>query len=532
MTYTRVHNVLFPGEFICVVICFPFRCPSGCDCLGLSIDCTGKHKCKPHEDNVFNVSRLHSISVPYSTRKLDISTKHNVFDLVNKNRLSLPHLTHLNMSYCGISELTHEFFDSMIKLKSLDISYNKLRRLTSELFSGLSALQSLRFVGNLELIIFESRAFDGLSRLHIELVGLHIERIAEYAFATLNVTGLNIYESQIDTLDDNAFGELYSKAIYLNSSKLNYFQEGMFDGVQDVETLKTDEFKFCCVRPITVREENCFPGKGDVSSCEDLIRTEVLRPLAWVIGLITIISNLSSVGFRVAKQREQLKRTYGFFVTNLAVSDCMMGLYLLIVAIADTYYRNVYIFHDEEWRHSILCKLAGILSAVSNESSMLFVALITLDRIILMKYPLGEVRLTIKHAYRLSVLVWGVSLFLSVFPVVVYPVFEGKFYSLSGVCLALPITRARLPGHAYSVGIFIGLNSVVYALIAFGQGYIYREIKKSSMSMNESRSINSRDAKVARRLLMVAVTDLLCWLPVALIGNLKHVESLHSNVLH
>ena len=102
----------------------------------------------------------------------------------------------------------------------------------------------------------------------------------EYAIATLNVTGLNIYESQIDTLDDNAFGELYSKAIYLNTSKLNYFQEGMFDGIQDLETLKTDEFKFCCVRPINVREEYCFPGKGDVSSCEDLIRTEVLRPLA------------------------------------------------------------------------------------------------------------------------------------------------------------------------------------------------------------------------------------------------------------
>ena len=184
------------------------------------------------------------------------------------------------------------------------------------------------------------------------------------------MTELKIYDSQIDTLEDNAFGGLYSKVIYLNSSSLNVFKKGMFDGVHDVETLKTDTFKFCCVRPITVRDEKCLPVKDDVSSCEDLIRIEVLRPLAWITSLLTIISNMSSVGFRVAKQREQLKRTYGFFVTNLAVSDCLMGLYLLIVAIADTYYRNVYIFHDEEWRHSILCTLAGILSATSNESSL------------------------------------------------------------------------------------------------------------------------------------------------------------------
>ena len=435
---------------------------------------------------------------------------------------NLSHLTYLNISKCGISELDYDIFRSMVKLKILDISYNKLRRLASDVFLPLSKLEKLVLIGNSDPITFELRAFAGLSGLHLELVDLHIERIVEYAFATLNVTALKIYDSEIDTIENNAFGELFSKAIYLNTSKLNYFKEGMFDGVQNVETLKTDDFKFCCVRPITVREENCLPGKGDFSSCEDLISIEVLRPLAWVISLLTIISNVSSVGFRVAIQREQLKRTYGFFVTNLAVSDCLMGFYLLIVAIADTYYRNVYIFHDEEWRHSILCKLAGILSATSNESSLLFVALITLDRIIFTKYPFGEVRLTIKHARRLSVLVWGISLFLSVLPVVVDPVFEGRFYSLSGVCLALPITRARLPGHAYSVGIFVGLNSAMCALIAYGQWYIYKELKTSSMSLSENRSITNKDAKVARRLLTVAIIDLLCWFPVFILGrNIK-----------
>lgn len=44
----------------------------------------------------------------------------------------------------------------------------------------------------------------------------------------------------------------------------------------------------------------------------------------------------------------------------------MMGIYLLIVAVVDTYYRDVYIAHDEEWRHSALCKFAGFISTFSS----------------------------------------------------------------------------------------------------------------------------------------------------------------------
>ena len=493
------------------------RCPAGCDCFGLTIDCSGKDECFFNKNRVYNITR--SMSVPSSTRKLDVSTNPQAFHLMNIRKQNLFLLTHLNLSHCGISEFDNGIFISMVKLKVLDISYNKLWRLTSDLFSSQLVLEYLYLVGNFESITFEARSFSGLSRLHLELAELHIERISAYAFATLNLTELKIYGSQIDTFEANALGELRSESIYLNSSKINYFSEGMFDGVQGIKMLKTDAHKYCCVRPRTLPEDSCFPGKDEFSSCDDLIRNEVLRPLVWLIGLFIIFSNVSSILYRVIKQREQLKRTYGFFVTNLAVSDGLMGFYLLIIAVADAYFRKTYIFHDENWRYSGWCKLAGILSAISNESSMLFVGLITLDRIILIKYPLGEVRFVKKYARMLTVLAWCIPLILAVFPVALYPVFEGKFYSLSGVCLALPITRARPPGHAYSVGVFIGFNSVAYALIAFGQWLIYREIRISSTSVAESRSITSRDAKVARRLLMVAVTDLLCWLPVTILGK-------------
>ena len=462
------------------------------------------------------------VSVPSSSRRLDVSTNPQAFMLMNLGKQNISLLTHLNLSYCDIAKFENDFFVLMIKLKVLDISHNKIRRLTSNLFASQTMLERLYLVGNVESITLESGSFSGLySLLRFELSGLHIRKISNNAFATLNLTALKIYDCQIDAVETDSFGGLHVERIYLNSSIIKDFSETMFRGVQGIIMLKTDKYIFCCIRPSALPEDSCFPGKDEFSSCDDLIRNEVLRPLIWLIGLASIFTNTSSIIFRIIKQREQLKRSYGIFVTNLAVSDCLMGVYLLVIGAADAYFRKTYILYDEYWRYSGWCKFAGILSTVSNESSMLFVCLITLDRLLVIQYPLGQVRLILRHARMLSISVWTIALIVALLPVTLYSVFEDSFYSQAGVCLALPITRARPRGYAYSVAVFIGFNSVAYALIAVGQWSIYREIKISSKSVAMSRSKTSSDTKVARSLLMVAVTDLLCWLPVAILGNNK-----------
>ena len=500
-------------------VIFNFRCPPGCDCFGLSIDCSGKHTCytsNSTEKTVYNIT--HDIDIPISTRSLDVSTNPTIFSLMNVNKLNLSLLTHLNLSYCEITHFKTHFFESMVKLKVLDISYNKFRSLSSNVFASLSVVEQLSLQGNFEPITFESNSFFGLGVWQLELSDLHIRRIAQNAFASLNLTDLKIFKSRIDIMETNSLGGLYVENMYVNSTKINEYYETMFHCVRGVKLLKTDEFKFCCVRPTSLSGDSCFPGPDEMSSCGDLIDDEVLRPLIWVIGIIAVISNASTVIFRIFQQREQLKRSYGIFVTNLSISDCIMGIYLLIIAGADSYFRDSYIFNDEKWRKGALCNFAGMLSTLSNESSLFFVGLITLDRLLLVKYPLRKTRFDFKNTCLLSLSVWCISIVLAIIPVGFSQVFEGKFYSQSGVCLALPITRARPPGYAYSVAVFLILNSVGYALIALGQWSIYKVMKVSSIEIAGSRSISTRDAKVATRLMLVAVSGLLSWLPVTVLG--------------
>ena len=386
------------------------------------------------------------------------------------------------------------------------------------MFESQSRLERLVLSGNFESLTFESESFSGLLSIKVlELSHLTIERIIQKAFYGLDLMTLSIYHSQIVQLDSNSLSGLSVESVYFNSSEIQSFTEAMFDGLLSVKKLKTDEFKFCCVRPQVLPEDQCFPEKNEFSSCDDLFRNEILRPLVWIIGIFAILTNASSVIYRLIHQKDQLKASYGILVSNLAVSDGIMGLYLLIIASADVYFRGVYIFHDTTWRDSMFCKLAGVLSTTSIEASVFFMCLITVDRLLIIKYPFGEVRLEMKHAWLFSAGVWILALVFAVTPVAVYP----NFYWQSGVCLALPISRARPPGWAYAFCVFIGLNSLAYIFVAIGQLSIYRELKvaMSSSFLTESRSKSRVDSRVAKNLILVVVTDLLCWMPVVVLGK-------------
>nr|KAG5701861.1 hypothetical protein BaRGS_019072 [Batillaria attramentaria] len=54
------------------------------------------------------------------------------------------------------------------------------------------------------------------------------------------------------------------------------------------------------------------------------------------------------------------------------------------------------------------------------------------------------------------------------------------FYSQTGICIPLPITRQSFAGHQYSFGVIIVLNFVLFLIIAAGQVSIYWSIRANS----------------------------------------------------
>nr|KAG5701063.1 hypothetical protein BaRGS_008784 [Batillaria attramentaria] len=93
-----------------------------------------------------------------------------------------------------------------------------------------------------------------------------------------------------------------------------------------------------------------------------------------------------------------------------------------------------------------------------------------------------------------------------------------EFYSQTGICIPLPITRRDFEGRDYSFGVMIVFNFVLFLLIAGGQATIYRSVQGNILTTDTTK--RSQDLTIARRLLTVVVSNFLCWFPVGLLGLL------------
>ena len=452
---------------------------------------------------------------------LDINGNNAVFQYISLDS-RYDYLVHLNISSCGIQNISASTFALMKNLKILDLSWNYLAILSSRLFASQKKLKTLRLSNNMALLTIETEAFTGLDNIHfLNLNYLNIKRISQNAFSSLHLEYLDLSRNEIQNLDGNAFATLSAAKILLNKTTITKFSKDMFKGTEFVDLLVTDHYKFCCIKPYFLSEDKCLPRGNEISSCADLLKSEAIRPIAWAAALTAIVSNILAFIYRMI-DRERLKLGYGIFVSNLAVSDFLMGVYLIIITGVDLHHRGNYIMNDSVWRNSWLCNLAGILATLSSETSVFFVCFITLDRLLVVKYPFGEWRMTERWSWVLSLVAWLIGLFVSIFPILFEPYFKGEFYSRSSVCLALPLTRYKPAGWLYSVCIFIGFNFLIFVLIAFGQWSIFREVTATSKKVtSKGKAGRKKELRVARNLLLVALIDFLCWFPVGLLGKFK-----------
>jgi hypothetical protein len=106
-----------------------------------------------------------------------------------------------------------------------------------------------------------------------------------------------------------------------------------------------------------------------------------------VLAVLAVVGNATSFIYRTVYSKESSKLGFGAFVTHLSMSDFVMGVYLVVIGIADRMYTGTYLWNEHRWRHSAACSLAGILSLLLCEVSALIMCLITLDRFLVLRFP-------------------------------------------------------------------------------------------------------------------------------------------------
>ena len=429
-------------------------------------------------------------------------------------------LIHLGLASCG---LTHLSLPTLHNLRSLDVSDNHLQALKRGDLKTVEQLHALSLSGNPVSLQSLASLQPLLSLNVLDLSKLHLPVLNVSISATFpNVQSINLSHSGIERVSLTVFQTLSNlRVLDLSGCPVNHFPHDVFSRLQYLEVVYSDNYKLCCpaILPRGFNLKNCHAPSDEVSSCDALLRSNMYRIFLAFFAASSLLGNLLSFVYRVLSSSSS-KSAFGVFVTHLCVSDFLMGVYLAIIGIADALYRGSYLWQDEQWKHSVVCQTAGVTSLLSCEVSAFIICLITLDRFLVLRFPFSQCHFSHRSALVVCGVVWCGGLMLAVVPLMP-GLSHWQYYSQSGICIPLPITRKTFDGHKYSFSIMIVFNFVLFLIVALGQLIIYWSIRTNSMSASTAvANRKSKDLTIARRLFAVATSDFLCWFPVGLLGLL------------
>ncbi|XP_072014535.1 G-protein coupled receptor GRL101-like [Amphiura filiformis] len=273
------------------------------------------------------------------------------------------------------------------------------------------------------------------------------------------------------------------------------------------------------------------------------MQNSLLRISMWILGFSAIFGNIFVIIIRCQERTDsviQVKQK--IFISSLAISDSLMGVYMIILASADVYYGDEYFRKSDEWRTGAVCKIAGFLGLLASEASVFFITLISIDRFLSVVFPFGQIKLRSKSS-KISVgVIWIVSLIVAIVPVLLAGP-NSDFYDLSDVCIGLPlITRPASfkietsgisnqiafdlpvandsrPAWYFSIMLFLGLNLICFLAILVC--YIFILISARRSSEMAGRKENKDEIKMAVKMAAIVGTDFICWFPVIVMGILS-----------
>lgn len=236
-----------------------------------------------------------------------------------------------------------------------------------------------------------------------------------------------------------------------------------------------------------------------------------LRLSIWILGSIALVGNAFVVIWRLKTKSES--KVHALLLLNLAIADFLMGIYLILIAAVDVFYRGKYFIYNDGWKQSRLCQFSGFVSTISSEASVFILTIMTTDRYVTIVHPLRHFGLRVRGAYIALIITWLIAFVLAGAPLTGIDYFK-EFYARSGVCLPLHLTANKPIGWEYSVFLFLGLNFASFMLIFVLYLVMFLKIQNTREMSGAGAAVTS----IGTRMVFIVLTDFSCWIPIIIIG--------------
>ena len=164
----------------------------------------------------------------------------------------------------------------------------------------------------------------------------------------------------------------------------------------------------------------------------NIINIKHLKNFAWIIGTLSVIINLIVIVNSSHKLKNMdytsLKFRDTSLITLIAVGDFLVGLYLLLIAVADSVHGDRYCAERFLWLGSFRCQFLGIVSSIGSQISLFTMTALSLFRLQRICNLIASNRFTVKSCslWVISVLlILSLSILISILPN--FPILEDYF---------------------------------------------------------------------------------------------------------
>ena len=316
------------------------QCPSQhCLCHGFQFKCHSKFPA----DTFTNLRYLDAVGTGSSPEDLQ-HNKQLIFLDLSRGNLQSQSLHGMNFP----------------NLKVFIASNNNITYLPIYVLKSLPSLAYLKLASNPVTVL---GLYNDILLEHLDISQTNFDHFNETGIASFyeqnaKLTFLNISGITLNYLP--SFSKLYSlQHIDITGVPATYFSKDIFKGLDNLQSIRTSNFKFCCAQllPSQVLTEYCHSPKDEISSCDSLLRSSVYRVFLWLFCVVAVFGNFASFILRTLLQGKASDAGFPVLVASLALSDCVMGIYLALIGMADHVYSGDYLWKETSWRKSITCQV-------------------------------------------------------------------------------------------------------------------------------------------------------------------------------
>ena len=425
----------------------------------------------------------------------------------------------LHMVECSIADIGSDTFSNSLLLRTLDLSYNNISFLHINVFMNLFRLHTLVLKHNQlqtigQLFVINSNSITNYYIVHhIDMSVMKIKHLPPKTFqGCLFLRYVNLSFNPLISLPAQFFGQSSEyQYIDLTDVPIQAIHSSNIYSTSHIAIIKGDIPELCCLSKSITK---CLVQQSSISNCRYLISSFVLQIFIWLNGVTVVGLNTAVLFYRMSPRRMFKNwNTYAnIYTINMAISDLLMGAYMLVIAITNVSYFGKYASVSWSWRISILCKVLAFISTVSSEMSLVTLTQLTVFQFTSIQRVYGIARHVKLYVIVSLVIAWVLTTVVAMIPILGWPYFGGSFVSSTGTCLLYQLMSGRNTAREYSIVIWLFGNIVILLMLATSQLGIGIKIHRSRSSIT-GRHVGRRGHTNILFVIFVIVA-FTCWAPV------------------